>query len=285
MMKLFITLIAVLLGTSVATAQTLDFDEAVRQSLSQPSGMFPVGVPPTYSWYDGSFSSLPFGPDPPPAGFTAVTGWSQFYPQQGFTNGSCTIFVKGWKTYVHKSAGGWLQVQDGSSIGGGYYNADFVGDVATSMTINNLGGGEFSFIRPETGKVSHFWADPRGTYAADTIDGVFALYAAKMDDAACNLIGNVGYDYWRSMSAPWPDNASPGEGAWVKLTTSYQYFYFTNFNRAQLVADMPPPFQGVVAPPPPPPPPVGDAALSTMLKQMSDSFEAVIKAINTYLHK
>jgi hypothetical protein len=72
----------------------------------------------------------------------------------------------------------------------------------------------------------------------------------RTDNAGANLIANFGGDWWRNTSAPFlyrngvfVHNPGIGMGAWVKLTTTYQYFFFTTMTKPQLQADPPPPLR------------------------------------------
>jgi hypothetical protein len=103
---------------------------------------------------------------------------------------------------------------------------------------------------PAPGYNDHFWIDPRGSYTPRTVNGVFSMAQLRTDSAGANLIANFGGDWWRSTSAPYlyrngvfVNNPGIGMGAWVKLTTTYQYFFFTTMTKSQLQADPPPPLR------------------------------------------
>ena len=123
------------------------------------------------------------------------------------------------------------------------------------MTISHQSDGSILMDSPPNGYNDHFWIDPRGVYTANTVDGVFVIAQVRTDNPNANLISNFGADWWLSPTATYVDDQSTnpgvGVGAWVKLTTSYQYLFFTNATRAQLEADPPPPLVGTGGTPAP----------------------------------
>jgi hypothetical protein len=103
---------------------------------------------------------------------------------------------------------------------------------------------------PATGYNDHFWIVPRASYAPGTVNGVFSMAQLRTDNASANLIANFGADWWRTASARYlnqngvfVNNPAIGVGSWVKLTTTYQYFFFTTMTRSQLDAEPPPPLK------------------------------------------
>jgi hypothetical protein len=103
---------------------------------------------------------------------------------------------------------------------------------------------------PASGHNDHFWIVPRGSYTPGTVNGVFSMAQLRTDNPSANLIANFGGDWWRSASAPYlyqngvfVNNPGVGMGAWVKLTTTYQYFFFTTMTKSQLQAEPPPPLK------------------------------------------
>lgn len=269
------TALSLLMGAA-AGAQTVSLEEVLRQSSGIDTGYYPYGVPPSYSWYNGDV--LPLGAFPPPANFTSLTGWGQFYPMVGYPNPACNIYVKDFQVYVHKKSGGWVSAQSGATLAGGNFVADFVGNQAYALNIEHLADGSKRMASPPYGRVAHWWPTARGVYQPNTIDGAFGIYAARVDDPNCNMIADYGIDYWRDPSAPWladfSNNPAYGGGSWVKLTTNYQYIYYTRFTREQLMADPPPPLVGKLGAgtgtpsptPTPTPTPTTPTAPSTTLK-------------------
>ena len=97
-------------------------EEAIRQNTVGSSEGRPLGVPESYSWYQGAVS----GASAPPSTFTSVTGWGQVYQESGEparTNGN--VEVANARTYVHlRSTGEWVLVQDQASnqLAGGTFS-------------------------------------------------------------------------------------------------------------------------------------------------------------------
>lgn len=254
--RLYTYLIAMSLGLSWhvnSLAQTPNIEDAARQSLGLDTGVYPVGVPPSYSWYDGG-GPLPMGSYGPPAGFTALAGWGQVNPQAGYQNVACNIYHKGHQTWVHKKSGGWILAEDATTptsrwtIAGGAFICDFQQNSATPLSISVLPSGERVMSSPVDGRCNHWWTQPRGEYPPDTIDGALVMFAVRVDNPNCHMIAISGIDYWQSQSAPYYDdhhtNPAYSGSAWLKLTTQYQWVYSTRFTREQLLADPPPPFIG-----------------------------------------
>jgi hypothetical protein len=222
----------------------------VSQSSGLDTDLYPLGVPASYSWYDGD---VPIA-EPPPSDFTALTGWGQVYPQNGATNVPANVYVRNFRTYVHLIGSGWRLVQDQltNSVVGGHFVADFSSNAANSMMITRQPDGSVRMASPKDRFNDHFWIDPRGTYAAGTIDGVFVMAEMRIDRPEANLIANLGADWWRTATAAYVDpvgtnNPGVGMSSWVKLTTNYQYLFFTNLTKSQLEADPPPPLASLSA--------------------------------------
>ena len=243
-------------GAQMAFAQVLSLDDAVAQNSGIDSGLRGYGVPPSYDWSDNGWPAR--GMSPAPSGFTAITGWGHVYPQAGMPNVPCKVYVKGLQTYVHKISGGWSRVQEQmthpSALG------QFSADVRTGSSATNtrLADGTEIMNSPANGFMIHWWPSPRGMYPAGTVNGAFTLFMLKTDTANCHLVASAGIDYWRDANAPFLADFSNHPGAavssWVKLSTTYKYFYATNFTHAQLLADPPPPLIGSRARPPAPAP-------------------------------
>jgi hypothetical protein len=160
--------------------------------------------------------------------------------------------LKDYRVYVHLTGAGWQLVQDqaANSVGGGHYVADFANNSSSAMTLVVQSDGSVRMDSPASGYNDHFWIEPRGSYTPGTVNAVFSMAQLRTDSASANLIANFGADWWRSTSAPFlyrngvfVNNPGIGMGAWVKLTTTYQYFFFTTMTRSQLQADPPPPLR------------------------------------------
>ena len=240
-----------------ANCVSLSLDCAVWQASGIDTKVYPVGVPTGYSWYkDGDQN---WGFKPAPFGMTAVTGWSHLYPQSGTTIVPATIYARNMRTYAHLINGGWQLIQDQNNathkVGGGNFVADLSGNSGFPLTITN-GTGFVSFASPVSGRMDHWWIDPRGTYTANTVDGVFVIVEVRVDNPNAQYIMQTGADWWKDAGAPYvnpvgTNNPAVGIGSWTKLTTNFQYSYFTNIPRSVLQADPPPPLIGAPTTPPP----------------------------------
>jgi hypothetical protein len=217
------------------------------QNIPVGSTVFPAGVPTSYSWYRGKNGTI--GLTPAPSGFTAITGWGQIYPQAGATNTPCHVLIQGFATYLHRNSGGWELVQSEAtnSIGGAHYVADFANNASYPWNETQLADGSVSVDSPNAGYNDHYWPGTRGTFAANTVNGVFVRVMLKTDNANANLVANVGADWWLSATAGYTvvngvmvNNPGAGMSDWVKLSTDYQPLYFTTLTAAELEADPPP---------------------------------------------
>src|SRR4051794_30860801 len=132
---------------------SLNTDLVKQNTIGQSEG-FPVGVPPSYSWYQGWNYG---GQMPPPADFTAVEGWGQVYQEVGspdYFNPHAAVEIANAKTYVHVTqTSGWLLVQDQSKLQmtGGHFVPDFAGNVAIPMKVIPLSGAHTAFDAPPLG--------------------------------------------------------------------------------------------------------------------------------------
>src|SRR6476661_5854465 len=63
----------------------VELSDVIYQNTPGNSEGLPLGVPSSYSWYNGSTGHTG---STPPSNFTAVTGWGQVYPEAGATNDS-----------------------------------------------------------------------------------------------------------------------------------------------------------------------------------------------------
>jgi hypothetical protein len=128
----------------------ISISELIKQNSLGNSDAFPLGVPHSWSWYQGWNVG---GQLTPPAGFTAVEGWGQVYPEEGAStaaNANADVQIANSKTYVHiKQTGQWVLVQDQSKLGmtGGHFNANFAGNAAYAMPGTALTGGGVSRCR------------------------------------------------------------------------------------------------------------------------------------------
>lgn len=246
-------------GTRAATTRqsgepticaALSVDCVVSQNSGFDTGIYPHGVPRSFSWRAGGAAAA--GAGAPPSEFSALTGWGQIYPQAGAPNVAANIDLKDYRVYVHLRGGGWQLVQDQAvhTVGGRHYVADFSNNSSSAMGLVVGSDRSVRMEAPAFGYNDHFWIEPRGSYSRGAIDGVFSLAQLRTDRADANLIANFGGDWWRSPSAPYVyqngvfvNNPGIGMGSWVRLTTTYQYFFFTTLTRSQLEAEPPPPLR------------------------------------------
>jgi hypothetical protein len=227
----------------------ISISDLIKQNTQGQSEGFPLGVPQSYSWYQGW---NPGGQLTPPANFTAVEGWGQVYPEVGQpVSTTADVQVANAQTWVHiKQTNQWVLVQNQSTLGltGGHFLADFTGNSATAMPATALPGGGTSFDAPAAGYNDHFWYGSRGTYAAGTVDGVYVQMDMKVTDPNAHLVAMVGADWWRDASAPFlPDHSTnPGIGGsnWVDLSTQWQTVGYYSMSTTQFEANLPPPLVG-----------------------------------------
>jgi hypothetical protein len=232
------------------TCTSLSIDCVVSQNSGHDTGIYPYGVTTYFSWYRGGSAAT--GKSAPPSDFSSVTGWGQIYPQVGASNVAANIYLKDYRVYVHLTTGRWQLVQDQAtnSVGGRHYVANFHSNSSSAMSLVVQSDGSVKMDSPASGYNDHFWIDPRGSYVPGTVNGVFSMAELRTDNASANLIANFGGDWWRNPSAPYlyknrvfVNNPGIGMGTWVKLTTTYQYFFFTTMTESQLQADPPPPLR------------------------------------------
>ena len=231
----------------------VELSDVIYQNTPGNSEGLPLGVPSSYSWYNGSTGHTG---STPPSNFTAVTGWGQVYPEAGATNDSnpANVQVANFQTWVHLKNGGWVLTQDQGTnpISGAQFLADFSGNTNSAWSVTRQADGSTIGAAPLSGYNDHFWPDSRGTYSAGTVDGVYVQADMRTTDANEHLVADLGADWWLNSTAAYVDGFSNNPGAgmsdWVKLTTDYKTLSFTSMTSAQLQADLPPPLQGSSAP-------------------------------------
>jgi hypothetical protein len=261
--------------------------DIVAQNTAGHSAGNPVGVPTSYSWYDGLLKVS----DAPPSDFTAVTGWGQVYQKAGapaYSNPNASVEIANATTYVHlKSTGQWVvaQAQATDPITGAHFVSDFSGNAAIPMSVNAGSNGSTALDTPPSGHNDHFWPSARGTYAAGDVDGVYVQMDMRVTDPNLQLIANVGADWWRNASAGYVDgfsnNPAAGMSNWVQLSTQWSTLGFFSGSTAQFEAHLPPTLVGsaqgnppppvVVPPPVNPPPPVATPAATPTINSFTDS--------------
>jgi hypothetical protein len=224
--------------------------DAIVQNTPGYSQAYPAGVPRTYSWCAGT----PGDSRPPPPGFTAVTGWGQVYNKVGASTEppkSARIEIARTHTYVRlKATGDWRLVQNQTEdrMEGGHFVGDFSENRAIPMTIDTGPDGIASMDLPPIGYNNHFWIVPRGTFPADSVDGVYVRMQMRITSPNAAVVANVGADWWRDSSAPFVEGFSnnPGAGVsnWVVLTEHWSTLHFYSIGSLELRAGPPPPLAG-----------------------------------------
>jgi hypothetical protein len=244
--------------TDITLAEILD------RNRGRDNGVYPNGVPESYSWYRHGMRGL-IGPFPPPTGFTAVLGWVVVYPQKGQPSVPCTILCDSYQGYVHKKVGGWAQTQfpNWKLAGGKFVDAISPANIAGPLVITEPdAAGVSSMPSPPLGYMDHFWTAQRGTYPANTVDGYLTFCRLRLSRADAHYVAQMGTDWWRDAGAPFLSDFSnnPGLGSsdWLKLTDQWKWVAFTNITEAMLRQQPPPNVNmtgGVIEPPPIEPPP------------------------------
>jgi hypothetical protein len=233
----------------------MTINDIVAQCDGVDSGVYPQGLPPSYSWYKGNQTKMDGG-NTAPAGWSACTGYFVAYPQD-FTNKpfvACNVFVKDIETYLHKVKGGWVKVQDTAlPIAVGRFDGPQTGNQATNLPVTKQADGSYLMQAPPLGYCNHGWPTARGAFTAGEIDGSVTYLKMRIDNANANVLGQCGFDWWASPSAPYPQNKGAGSCSWMKLTTDFKQMYCTQMTAAKLLSDPPPQPTGsivVVQPPP-----------------------------------
>lgn len=236
----------------------MTINDIVAQCDGVDSGVYPEGLPASYSWYKGNQTKMDGG-NPAPAGWSACTGYFVTYPQD-FTNKpyvACNIFVKDIETYLHKKAGGWVKVQDTPlPIVCGRFTGPQTGNVASNLPTVLQADGSYMMASPPLNFCNHGWPTDRGAFTAGLIDGSVTYVKMRVDNANANFLGMAGFDWWANPAAPYPQNSGSGSCSWKKLTTSFSQMYCTQMTAASLLADPPPQPAGTVVTPPVVVPPV-----------------------------
>ncbi len=221
--------------------------EIIKQNTVGFSDGYPVGVPESYSWYEGLYK--PVGYNGPPGDFTSVLGWGQVYQKAGapaYSNTNAKVEVANARTWVHlKATGEWVLVQDQGpmQLEGGHFVTDFAGNAGSTMNVTNS-GSTAQFAAPPNGYNDHFWLGSRGEYAPGTVDAVYVQMDMRVTDPNVSLVANIGADWWRTPSAPYVDgfsnNPGAGMGNWVELSTDWSTLGFYSSSTAEFQADPPP---------------------------------------------
>ncbi|MBR1156024.1 hypothetical protein [Bradyrhizobium sp. JYMT SZCCT0428] len=244
------------LSSSKITITTPMVLDAIAQNTPGYSEGYPAGVPRTYGWCNGVYK--PYDYAAPPSGFTAVTGWGLIYPKWELersksapapsSNPGAIVTVANAKTYVHlRATREWVLVQDQAEdeMGGAHFAADFGRNAGIDMKVEPQPDGTVAIGGPPIGYNDLFWIARRGTFEAESIDGVYVQMDMKMNDTGIKLVANVGADWWRDQSAGYErgftNNKAAGASNWVELSTRWSTLSFYSWDTAKFKANPPPP--------------------------------------------
>ena len=199
----------------------------------------PHGVPTYWNWYNGRWVRNPSNP-----ACTALAAWGQVFPLKGAARAPFGKFETRWhRAWVHRKSGGWQLAQSvGTSYRteGGAFRADFAGNAATQVQITQKPsqGGALMAL-PKVGDCLHWWPGPRGQFVASAIDWCYHQTDIRLTDARDQFCAQIGVDWWRTASAPYPNNPVAAHGNWVKLTTNWVTIGMFSCTAAQFRSDLP----------------------------------------------
>lgn len=223
--------------------------DAITQNTPGYSEGYPVGVPKTYAWCNGSYK--PPENSVPPSDFSAITGWGRVYPKFGapeYANAAAKITVANMKTFVHLSTTKeWILVQDQSAdqVAGAQFAADFSVNAGIELSSSAQADGSVIIESPRSGYSDLFWIVKRGAYAAGTVDGAYVQMEMRTNDPEMKLVANVGADWWRDSESEYvrgfTNNRGIGASNWVELSTQWTTLSFYSGSTTQLRSDPPPP--------------------------------------------
>jgi hypothetical protein len=199
----------------------------------------PQGVPTSWDWYNGRTTNQATS-----MGCSALAAWGQVYPIKGHTQRPFGKIETRWhRGWVHRKTGGWILAQ---AVGrnfkteGGIFRADFSGNVSTKLSIiqqPSLGGALMSL--PQAGYCVHWWAAPRGGFNANDVNWCYHQQDMRATDPRDQYCVQIGIDWWKSMTAGYPNNPDAGHSNWVKLTTSWQTIGMYSCTAGQFRSDLP----------------------------------------------
>ncbi len=184
----------------------------------------------------------------PPTGWTGMTTFHIVYPEAQYANGpaktliACNINIRRYKSWGHLIGGGWVALQSAPSdfVTTGRFDGPQTGNSGTDLTVTLKPDGTFSEPSPPVGYCNHGWVNSRGSFTANSLNGVFSIFEMRVDKENANLIAASGNDWWQTPSAAFPNNTGYTLSAWVRLTTQFRAFCGTAMTQAQLQADPPP---------------------------------------------
>jgi hypothetical protein len=177
------------------------------------------GVPSSYSWAArpnrDQWNAVPDG-------FTSVLGWGQCFFAADAPQLDATIEIRNMRTYA-KTAAGWALLQTGKTDGAMFW-PDFHENL-NEPPAAYVSDDVKTSVRLKFGRAYHWWPKARSTIPAG-YEALLVLIEARAVDSDSMLIG-LGADFWKSSSAPYPNNAGVGVGRFRKLTRNFETYGFT----------------------------------------------------------
>lgn len=228
------------------------------------NGIYPYGLPESYSWYFGGeswlgdLSRLPANGKLPTC--SAMTAWHIIYCEAVSAGGAakpsvpCNVIMRNYKSWVHLISGGWIaqQAAPPDFVVNGRFDGAQSGNNATGVTTTANPDGTFTAQAPPndagdgTGWANHGWINSRGGFTAGTVDGAFSWFEICVDQPNANKLCASGIDWWQTTSANYPDNTGYSQTEWIRLTTDFQIVTGCSLDPSILQADPPPPLVGLI---------------------------------------
>lgn len=257
--------------------------QVAAMNLGVSTGLFPGGIPASYSWYPHGLG--PQYPCSPPPGWTQAQMYMHVFVPDGSPspNPAANLLTRNPQLWVrHTSDKSWAKlVTPPQTIGGGHFNLPITPqNLAQPLTITTLANGVTRIQPPTLSFMSHFWTG-RGDFGTGggNIDAVFITWEAALDAPGRYCLG-LAMDWWTNSQGAAPAGSFTSNQAslcamdWGTLDNvadtstwgNYKTFVATNLTQAQLEQSLPPYFNGnangdtvppVVTPPVGVPGPVG----------------------------
>lgn len=224
-----------------------------------PRGIYYNGEPSLY-WV--SHARVGMG-NSMPAGWSAFIAWGQIYADRSGITAPNTRFQlrRLWGYYLSRRTGTWQRLQATNDIAGSNYAEDFANDANVPADIRYEPSGGISSTVP-AGYNFHFFPQGRVSIDPNDIAGIWTCFEARLvlnnpngpdDRANAHLLGSVGADYWKDLSAPWDQwktNGDVGIGRFKYLTNDWRVFNMHTLTEAQLRQNPPPFYDGEMEPEP-----------------------------------
>lgn len=228
------------------------------------NGIYPYGLPSSYSWYYGGNSYLG-DPGRLPANGTipncaSMTAWHIIYCEAVSAGGAakpsvpCNVIMRNYKSWAHLKTGGWTLQQSAPAdfLVNGRFDGGQTGNNATTITTTANADGSFTAQAPPNdagdglGWANHGWINSRGSFTAGTVDGAFSWFEICVDQPNANKLCASGIDWWLTPSANYPNNTGYSQTEWIRLTTTFQVVTGCSLDPNVLHADPPPPLVGLI---------------------------------------